>query len=561
MKAGPRDPGIVDGAIAGARGWFRGAALSNLCGVMGLVLVFRAISALIGADLHPTNGQSTDHWLVLGGVGLLCQVVFATSGGHLAARGSNRVEQAMRRRLVGLIYRHDAPVVSPPVAARVLLEGSRNVADASERWEPIRLQAVLVPAALGAVVLATNWLVGALVLLAAPLIPLNMAMFGMGADRISRRQANQVAELDEMVLDRIKGAGTLRTLSSVATERRRIRDAADQLANCTLGVLRVALLSSAALEGLVTYAVAVSATYIGLVLLGYVRVGWAPTHLNLADGIFLLLLAPTYFQPFRDLAAAYHDRKDVSAVTETLALELSSLDQASAARTDGVGPVTQPGRPQLPAQGVVEAEAVTLRYPGATVDAVHEVDWFVPIGAVAGVAGASGSGKSTLLRLATGRLSPSRGTVTRAEGPMAWVNQRPYFFQASIAENLLLGRATATKDELWESLASVGLADEVRRAPGALDSPIGWDGSGLSGGQASRLALARALLSGSRTLVLDEPTAHLDPLTEEELLDTILALAPERTIIMASHSHAVLLRCTQVLTLDAVRVEELLDAP
>jgi ATP-binding cassette subfamily C protein CydD len=376
-----------------------------------------------------------------------------------------------------------------------------------------------------------------------------------------RRQANQVAELDELVLDRIKGATTLRTLSSVVTERGRIRDAADQLANCTLGVLRVALLSSAALEALVTYAVAVSATYIGLVLLGYVRVGWAPTHLNLADGIFLLLLAPTYFQPFRDLAAAYHDRKDVSAVTETLTQELGSLEQMGPVRPDGVGPVTQPGRPLLPARGAVQAEVVTFRYPGATADALRDIDWFVPNGAVAGVAGVSGSGKSTLLRLATGRLSPSRGTVTRAQGPMAWVSQRPYFFQASIAENLLVGRATATEEELWHSLASVGLADEVRRAPGALDAPLGWDGNGLSGGQASRLALARALLSGSRTLILDEPTSHLDPLTEEELLEMILTLAPERTIIMASHSAAVLVRCTQVLTLEAVSAEELLHAP
>ena len=172
-----------------------------------------------------------------------------------------------------------------------------------------------------------NWFVGLLLLLAAPLIPLNMAMFGMGADGISRRQARQVAELDELVLDRIKGAATLRMLSSVEPERRRIRDAADELANRTLSVLRVALLSSAALEALVTYAIAVAATYIGLVLLGYVHVGWAPTHLDLAQGIFLLLLSPIYFQPFRELAAAYHDRKDVTSAAETLRAALGLLGQ------------------------------------------------------------------------------------------------------------------------------------------------------------------------------------------------------------------------------------------
>ena len=556
MNAESPDTGIVDGAIVGARGWFQAAALLNLCGVIGLVLVFRAIGALISSDLHPTRVESVDHWLVLGGVGLVCQVIFAALGAHLAAQGANRVEHAMRRRISGLIFRHDAPVVSPSVATRVLLEGSSSVANASERWEPIRLQVVLVPAVLGAVILATNWLVGALVLLAAPLIPLNMAMFGMGADQISKRQARQVAELDELVLDRIKGASTLRMLSSVEPERQRVRDAADELANRTLGVLRVALLSSAALEALVTYAIAVAATYIGLVLLGYVRVGWAPTHLNLAEGIFLLLLAPIYFQPFRDLAAAYHDRKDVTAAAETLDAALGSLGGERADHDPRR--IEHPGRRE-PIRGVVHAEALTFAYPDGNAYVLHDVDWFVPAGAVAGVAGASGSGKSTLLRLATGRLVPSGGIVERCAGAMAWVSQRPYFFQATIAENLLVGRPAASEEELWGVLSAVGLGDVVRSAPEALNAPVGWDGTGLSGGQARRLALARALLSGSNTLVLDEPTAHLDPLTELDLLEVILKLAPERTIIVASHSPVVLGHCTQVLTLQALRTEELVN--
>jgi ATP-binding cassette subfamily C protein CydD len=143
---------------------------------------------------------------------------------------------------------------------------------------------------------------------------------------------------------------------------------------------------------------------------------------------------------------------------------------------------------------------------------------------------------------------------------MAWVSQRPYFFQASIAENLLVACPTATEEAMWGVLGSVGLADVIRMAPRRLAMPIGWDGSGLSGGQGRRLALARALLSGSETLVLDEPTAHLDPLTEVELVETIVALAPERTIILASHSDAVLSRCTQVLALDAPLREKLSDA-
>ena len=149
--------------------------------------------------------------------------------------------------------------------------------------------------------------------------------------------------------------------------------------------------------------------------------------------------------------------------------------------------------------------------------------------------------------------------MERHPGAMAWVSQRPYFFQASIAENLLIGRPEATEKELWSALSFVRLEEVVRSAPGKLGAPIGWDGTGLSGGQARRLAVARALLSGSKTLVLDEPTAHLDPIAESELLEVILNLAPQRSIIVASHSTLVLEHCTQVLALDRLRTEELVD--
>ncbi len=123
----------------------------------------------------------------------------------------------------------------------------------------------------------------------------------------------------------------------------------------------------------------------------------------------------------------------------------------------------------------------------------------------------------------------------------------------------MIGRPEATEKELWSALSSVRLEEVVRSAPGKLEAPIGWDGTGLSGGQARRLAVARALLSGSKTLVLDEPTAHLDPIAESELLEVILNLAPQRSIIVASHSTLVLEHCTQVLALDRLRTEELVD--
>src|ERR1700677_233323 len=379
-----RDDGPVTASIASAAGWVRAAACASAVATLGLVAELFAVASLISSGLRHLTGEGSIRWLVLGASGLAVQVCFAAVAALLAARG--------------------APTAGSAAASRLLVEESRRAADAAERWEPLRLQVALVPAVIAAFALATNWLVGLLLLAAAPLIPLNMAVFGMGADRLSRRQAVQVTELDELVLDRIKGGQSLRALGAAGRERLRVRDAADELARRTLSVLRVALLSSSALEALVTCAVAMAATYIGLVLLGYVHVGWAPTALGLRSGLFLLLLAPAFFQPFRDLAAAYHDRQDIAAVTGTLTREIGLSGAIEDDATRAADAMVEPGL-------AVRAYALGLRYPGADADALRDVDWVVPRGAMAGVAGASGAGKTPLLRLVTGRLAPSARSI------------------------------------------------------------------------------------------------------------------------------------------------------
>jgi ATP-binding cassette, subfamily C, bacterial CydD len=548
----------VVASIAAAKGWFRGAALVGVARAIAWIVVLFAVASLISANLDRHSGGSGVSWFVVGGIALACVVVLAAVSSALSSRGAGVVESALRRRLVGTLFVPGAPPVSSAVASRLLVEESARVGEASARWEPLRIEVVVVPAVLVTVAFSVNWLVGALLLAAAPLIPLNMAIFGMGAKTLSARQADQVSQLDQLVLDRIKGADTLRALGAAERERRTVRDAADELARRTMAVLRVALLSSAALEALVTYAVAMVATYIGLVLLRYVHVGWAPTTLGLRSGLFLLLLAPAFFQPFRDLAAAYHDRQDIIAVTETLSVELAwafdeSTREAGQTRVGSATPVHRTAQliqtTAVPRPVVVAANGLGLRYGGAGAFALYAVDWRVPRGALAAVAGPSGAGKTTMLRMITGRLAPSAGTLEVAAEGIAWVSQRPYFFQASIAENLTVARPAATEDDLWDALGRVGLAEAVAAAPDQLATHLGWTGDALSGGQARRLALARALLCGAEMLILDEPTAHLDAATEESLIETIVALVPRHTIVVATHSTAVLSRCTQVLRL------------
>jgi ATP-binding cassette, subfamily C, bacterial CydD len=543
---------LVATSINGARKWFVGAAAAGVATTLSWVLVLLAVASLISAHFGHHSGGLL--WFELGAVGVGARLLCGYVRARLSARGANVVESGLRHRLIERALSRGAAPVSSAVASRLLVEESRRVAEASARWEPLRIEVGVVPAVLVSIGFSINWLVGLLLLVAAPLIPLNMAMFGMGAQTLSTRQANQTGELNQLVLDRIKGADTLRALGAASRERYRVREAADELARRTMSVLRVALLSSAALEALVTYAVAMVATYIGLVLLRYVHIGWAPTSLDLRSGLFLLLLAPAFFGPFRDLAAAYHDRQDVTAVAETLSVEFAT--EAVGAKEETLPPIRNTLAPR---PLIVRADAVGMRYPAADVFAVSEVDWRVPRGALAGVAGPSGAGKTTMLRMLSGRLTPTSGALEVGAEGIAWVSQRPYFFQASIAQNLSIARQDATDGELWDALRRVGLAEVVAAIPQGLDTQLGWSGDALSGGQARRLALARALLCRAEMLVLDEPTAHLDGETEESLIETIVALVPRHTVIVASHSLAVLERCDLVLHLNAERSAELAD--
>lgn len=525
--------------------WFRAAAAAAVGAAFGQVVLFYAVADVLAAPLQP--GPQLARWIAAGAVGIAAKAAFDALAALLAARGAAEAEHAARRRLLPAILPAagavpaGGAVAGGATASRALLEEPGRAADAASRWVPARLEAAVVPAVVIAFAFAANWLVGLILLLAAPLIPLNMAVFGLGARHVSERQATTVAELGDLVLDRVKGAATLRAFGAAGREAAVVRAAADDLARRTMAVLRIALGSSAALEAMVTYAVAVAATYIGLVLLRYVHVALAPTSLDLRGGLFLLLLAPAFFQPFRDLAAAYHDRQDAEAAVGILAARLSPPVQ---------GQNTSPERIAVSAPGpAVCCRGVTFRFPDSGANLLSGLDWDVPRGALVGVTGPSGAGKSTLLRLVAGRLAPSSGAVAREGGQMAWVGQRPYFFQGTIADNLRVADPGAAEDSLWLALRAVGLADVVAALPGGLSAELTWRGGGLSGGQAHRVAIARALLSDASVILLDEPTASLDPAAEAALAGLIAGLVPARTVVVASHSPAVLDRCSAVLSL------------
>lgn len=394
---------------------------------------------------------------------------------------------------------------------------------------------VLVPLA---ILLATAWYslaAAALLLLTAPLVPLFMVLLGRAAEAASQHQFNALGRMSGRFLDLLRGLPTLRQLQALPLAVEAVDSAAEEYRWRTMQVLRMAFLSTAVLEFFAALAIALVAVYLGLGLLGLLP--WAKGEIPVPyqGALFILLLAPEFYAPLRQLGSDYHARAEArAAITELLPLlQMEVWHPAGTAHPD------RPGAPALRLRQLrVAGSDGRLR--------MAPLDLDVAAGQRLLVQGQSGSGKSTLLNVLLGFV-PYQGEAqvyaqeladldrTAWQVRIGYLAQQPELLAASVADNLRLAAPGASDGELWQVLEKVGLATLLRRLPLGLDTPLGERGLGLSGGEQSRLALARLLLRDASLWLLDEPLAHLDPETAEQIGALIERLSRGRTLLLVSH--------------------------
>ncbi|TLF52799.1 thiol reductant ABC exporter subunit CydD [Halomonas urmiana] len=425
------------------------------------------------------------------------------------------------------------------------------------RYLPQQVLAVAIPLMILVVVAWLDWLAAFFLLISAPLIPLFMALVGMGAERLNQEQFSAVARLAGHFIDRVRGITTLQLFGRTAQATREVEAVADDYRRRSMRTLRLAFLSSAVLEFFSSVAIAVVAIYVGFALLGYIDYGPAD-ELTLLTGLLVLLLAPEFFQPLRSLAQHYHDR----AAALGAAAGLVTLLQEPPDAGRGAEPVTkaEPGRPMAP-DSLLELDGVTLSHVGRG-RVLGPLDLRLSCGETLVVTGPSGAGKSSLLQLMAGFLAPTEGERhLAADARFAWLDQRPLLIQGSLADNLRLAAPEASDSQMREALARAGLAALLERLPDGLETSLGERGEGLSGGQVQRLALARVFLSPAPLVLLDEPTASLDARTEARVIEALGRLAAEgRTLVIATHHPALLALADRRLALEAALVRETVDA-
>ncbi|MGC8470098.1 MAG: thiol reductant ABC exporter subunit CydD [Acetobacteraceae bacterium] len=523
----------VRAQTAAGRAAARPVILLALAGTLLAIGQAWCAGMLLGGFLR--GGRGGVGWLAAG----FALAALARAGlGVLAERAAFSAGAAARRRLRSEAL--GALLATGPALLRRSHSGelTASVIDRIEaleglfaRWIPAATLALAGPALVALAALAADP-TAALVLVAAGLaVPVAMALSGIGAAAASRRQFLAMTHLQARFLDRVRGIATIVLAGRTEDEARALARAAAELRVRTMRVLRVAFLSSAALDA------AAAAALVGLAI-RYALLLRAGALAGPGTALFVLLLVPEFFAPLRAFSAAYQDRMHAAAAAESL----SALPPVPAA------PAILPVR-TVAAQGVsVAFEDVVLVWDPARGPALDGLSFRVPAGETLILAGPSGAGKSTVIEILLGFVRPDRGRVTINGADItslvpqalarftAWVGQRPMLFAGTIAENIRFARPEATDAEVAEAARLAHVDRFAAELPRGLETPVGEGGFGLSGGQAQRIAIARAFLKDAPLLLLDEPTAHLDPLSEGEVLEGLRRLALGRTVILATHS-------------------------
>jgi ATP-binding cassette subfamily C protein CydD len=413
------------------------------------------------------------------------------------------------------------------------------------RWLPAAVLAVVGPLLVAGAAAMVDWTSGLILGLAGLLVPVAMAGTGIGAAQASRRQFEALGRLSGRFLDRMRGLPTLVLFRRQEAEAQALGVAATELRERTMKVLRVAFLGAAALDVLAAGAIACLAIRHGMVL--------GAAHPDPTAAIFCLLLVPAFFQPLRNFSQSYHERL----AARGAAAELAPLLDAPAA----TGLLLE----AVPPKVVVTFTDVKLTYDPSRPPALDGLSFRVMPGETLVLSGPSGAGKSSVLRLLMGFRAPDSGRIalngqdaTRLRPEelrrlSAYVGQRAHLFRATLRDNIRLARPGATDAEVEAAAEAARVMDFARGLTQGLDTLVGEGGFGLSGGQAQRVAVARAFLRDAPLVLLDEPTAHLDPGTEAEMLESLRRLCAGRTAIVATHSRAAQRMLGRVLELEAGR--------
>ena len=563
-KEKPATRARLDAITVPVSSQLRSAGLLSVVAAL-LWYVQAALVADVFSALAAERPGLVPSWIAISAF-LLLGAVRALTGWRAGQLGFEAAQGAMAAEREKLIARESlrSPLSGASASAEVASLAAEKIAALGPyitRYRPAMLRTRILPVVIVAIAFSISWVAGVILLVTGPLIPVFMILVGLAAREASERQMQEVGTLNTLLTERLRAMTDIRLLDASQRTVEGLAQGAEALRAKTMAVLRIAFLSSTVLELFSAIGVALMAVYVGFALLGEISFGAYGTPLTLFEGIFLLLLAPEFYQPIRDLAAAWHDK----AAAQAVAGELAAAEAAPATTIAGTGgtsaQLAQPGR--LITRG--------LRYRTPADGELHFPDLGIAIGGKGqgekiAIVGDSGAGKSTLLALLAGLARPSGGAVEIAGRPLdddtadawragiAWIGQTPHFLNASLRANLLQGVKEEDAADLDHALELAAAGGIVSRLPRGLLTRIGETGHGVSGGEARRLTIAAAIAAKPKLVLADEPTADLDEETAELVTAGLIEMAEGgAAVIVATHDMALAEKMDRRIVIGDVR--------
>lgn len=504
--------------------------LSTLLGLLQAWALARTLASVLTRDTDST-GPAIGVFLLAGVLRVILSTIQDMTAASAGIHARRRLRREVLDRIIGegpaLLRRHHSAAIAATLVDRIeALDGY------FARWLPAASLWLVSQWLVVIALYVENHQAGLILAACCAMLPIFQAVFGIATAVASRKQFLAMNRLQTRFLDRVKGIATIVLSGGIDRETQALAKSADDLRQRTMKVLRIAFLASATTDVAMVAALVLIVVTQAHTLMGH------PSDAVLTRALYAVLLVPEAFASFRALSAAYQDRAHATVAAEAMH-ELAPLTERTAAGPDVL---------QTKGGISVTAENVSFAWDEQRGTVIHDVSFVLPAGATLILEGASGAGKSTLLELLLGFVSPSQGRILfdgqdmqslsprQISSRISWIGQKPVLFAGTIRENILFARPDASAEDLDRAVSAAAVDQYLSSLPDGLETRIGEGGFGLSGGQAQRIAIARAYLKDAPLLLLDEPTSHLDPKTEAEILVSLKDLAKGRTVILCSHS-------------------------
>lgn len=520
--------------------------------ILGSVALVAWTIALALAISNFVQGQPYGAALVALAGFLALRMGFSFASSQVLATSSSQLRSGVRAALTSRWSVNREDLTSTGVDSTLLGPGVDSLDDYLAKFLPARSVAAVLPIVVFLTIGFLDPWTLLILIFAGPMLILLLAVIGSRTRELSEQRFRELGWLRSFYLDMVRGIPTLKVFGRATESVAAIEDVSDRFGRTTMSVLRTAFQTSLVIEWAATAATALVAVQVSFRLVD--------GNMGFGTALTVLMLTPEFFAPLRNLAIEYHAGQAGNAALEQLP-DLTVLEvKQTLPSTVSSAPFMQPPS--------IRFENVSFSHPGSEQLILDSVSFTIGAGESVVLVGPSGIGKSTLLGLLLGRLNPTHGQITIDNrpltdiGPQEWlrsitsVPQNPFMFSSSVKDNIALSDQSASADQIHDALELALASEFVAELPLGMNSRIGEEGATLSGGQRQRLAIARAVLRDAPLVLLDEFTAHLDPITEREMISSLEGFLENRTAVIVAHREATLSLADRIFELTNGRIVE-----